>query len=442
MATTPLTKWLYPPWYQTKMEKWRRGETDKDGNPTPGYHGEESLEKLSSPQVHRLLVYLRLDSLPSLFTFIALLGPDKEARVVNTTEEYSATEKGGDKVTTQPITRRPLEVHGLRILELTERTSSVMQVTEGEEYYSERDPVVNAFRTFSQLNGVAASGKVSIVPEPSYAEALRKEASDASSDFVLIPWSEHGSVTEDTSAPFPAASAQDRRGGRGAHLDFVNKALEGPACDTGVLISHGPGGAGPAGSGRPHRVYVPFFGGADDRAALRLAMQLANNPHVALSVVHFSWAAHDDDGGSGDEEVDAPPRAHLAAPGSSTDDGGGDTEAPRRKAAEGASAQDLALLSTLRPSAPRRPPGLMSFLELSVTRGTAVAEAVAGAAGSPRGPGDVVVVGRAHPGLGDAQVGRGGDRRGTVGVVADRLLGGGVGGTMLVVKAGGAGLQW
>ncbi|ROV91064.1 hypothetical protein VMCG_09584 [Cytospora schulzeri] len=489
VATTPLTNWLYPPWYQTKMEKWRRGETDKDGNPMPGFHGEDSAEKLNSAQVHRLLVYLRLDSLPSLFTFISLLGPDKEAKLLNATEEYEVTEKGEDQVTTQPITKRPLEVHGLRILELTERTSSVMQVTEGEEYYSERDPVVNAFRTFSQLNDVAVSGRVSIVPESSYAETLTREASDTSSDFVLVPWSEYGSITEDASVPF-LTSAQDRYNGRG-HLDFINRTLENPTCNTGIFINHGFGGIGPAErpnnnnnllrraksasimKDKSHQIFVPFFGGVDDRVALRFALQLAGNPNVVLTVAHFSWAAHEDE--SGDEVDMPPPKGHVVVSGSSHDDGAptevGSGSGSGRAAGSGTvnnapvkiieetSAQDLALLSSLQRSSSSSSPlsrqlsGRLTLTEISVTRATAVAEAVAAArrqvgCSSPPNAGDIVVVGRAHAGLDGGggqqhvETGGAGDLRRTVGVVAERFLSGGVKASVLVVKAGGAGLQW
>lgn len=495
------------------MEKWRRGETDKDGNPISfNSDREESYQKLSSTQVRRLLVHLRLDSLPSLFTFIALLADDKEAKELKAIEEEDPTEKGEDQLTTQPMAKRPLEVHGLRILELTERTSSVMQVTEGEEYYSARDPVVNAFRTFSQLNDVAVSGRVAIVPESSYAETLTRQAADVSSDFVLVPWSEYGSITEDASVPF-LTSAQDRYNGRG-HLDFINRTLEGAVCNTGVFINHGFGGMGPAERPSPdddsnnsnnnshgltfnlgrarsaatlsihsqrgdaaatlpvrdktHNIFLPFLGGLDDRVALRLALQLARNPHVILTVAHLSWTADDDDDDVDDQIVEVPSRAHILEGGSkiNSNSGGGGagggapgvssgrgaTKGGREpvKVVEEASAQDLALLSSLQSSLPRRLSGRVTFTEVSVTRRTAAAEAVAHArrhvGGSPRNAGDVVIVGRAHRGLGDegqAGVGGAGELRRAVGLVAEQLLlNGAVKASLLVVKAGGAGLQW
>ncbi len=161
MSTTPLTKLLYPLWYQQKLEKWRRGEIDWDGNPltSEAASNRESLEKLSqTQQVRRLVVYLRLESLPGLFTFISLLGG--EGRPKGPAEDATAPAASE----TRP--RRPLEVHGIRMLELTERTSSVMQVTESDEC-APRDPVVNTFRTFSPLRDVAVSGRVAVVPNDS-----------------------------------------------------------------------------------------------------------------------------------------------------------------------------------------------------------------------------------------------------------------------------------
>lgn len=458
MATTPLTKWLYPPWYQNKMEKWRRGEIDKDGNPirSASSSGGDYAEKMSSAQIRRLFVYLRLDSLPSLFTFIALLGADKEAQG---TDPEDTKGSGEDQVSSDSSAKRPLEVHGLRILELTERTSSVMRVTEGEEYYSERDPVVNAFRTFSRLNDVAVSGKVAVVPTSSYAETLTKQAADVASDFVLVPWSEYGSITEDTSV-LDVTSTQERFTGR-THLEFVNQVLLNNVCNTGIFINRGFGGP----SDRPslkrahsvlsvhsqsprdpgtlapikdktHQLFLPFFGGVDDRVALRFALRLAKNPHVTLAVAHFSWAGAD----SGDE-VDVPGKAVLVG------GGGGEKNSGAFKVIDETSAQDAALLASLGHSLPRELVGRVTISEVSVTRGTAAAEAVSRArmlvGNAPRNAGDIVVVGRTHRDLGDdlAEVG-GSELRRTVGVVAEQLVDGGVKASLLVVKAGGASLHW
>lgn len=324
VTTTPVTKWLYPPWYQKKLERWRRGEIDWDGNPIyPEAKG--SMDQLESTSVHRVLVHLRLDNLPSVFTLIALLGrtTDPEPSQAQSDDKTSGAEDGVLQPQTKPpMGRRHLEVHGLRMLELTDRTSSVMQVTEGNDL-SESDPVVNVFRTFSQLHEVAVSGKVAVVPTHAYAETLADKAHDVASDLVVIPWSHTGSLAEDQFSP-QSVSQQDRFSDR-SHLDFVNGALRNASCSAAVFIDNGFGGPGPGAAkpqrpglvrnvsllsmrsqretatlflmDRTHHVFMPFLGGSDDRTALRFVLQLAKNRLVTVTIANIKWrpqAAADD----------------------------------------------------------------------------------------------------------------------------------------------------
>jgi hypothetical protein len=283
VATTPLTTVLYPPWYRKKLEAWKRGEIDWDGNRLfPEYDSEhDSLEKLKSTSVRRLLVYLRLDSLPSLFTFVSLLGGE------------------------EPV-KPALQVHGLRMLELTERTSSVMKSSEADEY-TVRDPVVNAFRTFAQLNHVAVSGDVSVIPESSYAETIIGKASDMSSDLVLIPWSETGTISEGDQSHFLSEIHSTDRFANGPQMSFMRTVLDTARCNTVVFINRGFGPA-PAHDSRSlqrtisglsihhevtvspvtdlkRHVFFPFFGGPDDRVALRLVLQLAYSTSISATIV-------------------------------------------------------------------------------------------------------------------------------------------------------------
>jgi len=39
--------------------------------------------------------------------------------------------------------------------------------------------------------------------------------------------------------------------------------------------------------GRGHHLFVPFFGGPDGKMAVRLVLQLAENPEVTATIVHF-----------------------------------------------------------------------------------------------------------------------------------------------------------
>ncbi len=464
VATTPLTKALYPPWYQKKVERWRRGEIDWDGNPiessTSSSRGDPT-EKLSESQIRRLLVYLRLDSLPGLFTFIALLGASSHKTVKH--EEPAGEAQAGEEI---HIKKRPLEVHGLRIIELTDRTSSVMHVTEGEEFYSQRDPVVNAFRAFTQLHDLAVAGRVAVVPVDSYADTLTNQASEVSSDFALIPWGEYGSVTEDQSVPFAVNASERFRGP--TNLDFVHQTLQKSltTCNAGIFIDNGFGGARPAERNellrttsamsvrsyrdtaalpvvnKNHHIFFPFIGGVDDRVALRIVLQLAKSPHVTVSIVHINWTSdvHDasDTGDLSEQKSKSP------AIGST-----------RKEVEEEISAQDLALLHTLQSSLAEDLVGRVVFSEINVSRTSAIAETVALAqrtvGKTPKNAGDIVVLGRRHARLGElttntessASTSYAGtpDLKKTVGSITEQLLVGGIKASVLVIQAGGRGLD-
>lgn len=155
-ATTPLTSLLYPPWYQRKIEAWKRGEIDWDtGLPLDIFSSDVDHQKSQSAKVRSLLVYLRLDNMPTLLAFISLLGT-KPAGIVP--REHPTVEKSSP-VEDSEVKPRGVEVHGLRLLELTERSSTVMKVSEVDEF-SYFDPILNAFRILGQLLNIAVTGEV------------------------------------------------------------------------------------------------------------------------------------------------------------------------------------------------------------------------------------------------------------------------------------------
>jgi hypothetical protein len=71
----PIVSTLYPHWYQVKLEAWKRGEIDWEGNRlTLGGDSDTALiEKSESSEVTKLLAYLRLDNMPGIMAFISQL---------------------------------------------------------------------------------------------------------------------------------------------------------------------------------------------------------------------------------------------------------------------------------------------------------------------------------------------------------------------------------
>jgi hypothetical protein len=317
-VSSPLTAFFYPPWYQKKVESWRRGEIDWDtGKPladseTP----RDSIhhEKLAAEKIKRLTVYLRLDSMPSLLAFTSLFGgnADAPAPKVHPSKVITPSKDSSTVSTTQEVIspNRPVEAYGLRLLNLTDRGSSVMQVSEIESYTA-YDPVVNTFRTFGRLHNLAVSGEVLVVPESSFAETLSTRASD--SDFLILPWSETGGMSEQA---IIEDSGTKNKLATSSYTSFVHAALDQASTPVAVLINKNFGGSknkdkksnmrltrtvssvslhssrdkditAPI-ADRSHHIFLAFFGGRDDRAALRLVLQIATNPHVTASLFHFT----------------------------------------------------------------------------------------------------------------------------------------------------------
>ena len=81
-ATTPIVSVLYPPWYQVKIAAWRRGEIDWDtGAPiSPSDTDESTKRQASMKRVGRMLVYLRLDSMPTILNLLSLFGSSSAAQ--------------------------------------------------------------------------------------------------------------------------------------------------------------------------------------------------------------------------------------------------------------------------------------------------------------------------------------------------------------------------
>lgn len=406
-ATTPLVSALYPPWYQQKLGAWKRGEIDWDGNrlvpdSNSSEQGDASLEKHSGNEIRKLLVYLRLDSLPSLFTFVALLGGDQAGQAVKKIHPQKASkgthEEGREETSrTSALYKRPLEVHGLRFRDLTERQSSVMKESEVEDI-SIVDPVVNAFHTFGQLHNVAVSGEVQIVPEGSYAEILTRAASTQASDMVLLPWSESGALVE-VGNPF-LESAQSFFTSV-THNQFIANFLARVPCNAAIFVNNGFGAlprpepkllhrvattlslrstAGQATApilDRSHHIFFPFFGGPDDRVALRFVLRLAQNSSVTATILNVTGGEP-----AGELQSDTPGQTNPESPGSISH------------------SAEQTFFAAIRDSLPLElePRVVFDTLDSVQPLADAISRARAEVGLTPKNAGDVVVVGRSHPG--------------------------------------------
>ncbi|KAL2785051.1 Sodium/hydrogen exchanger family-domain-containing protein [Aspergillus keveii] len=315
-ATTPLTTLLYPKWYQDKVDRWRRGEIDWDSNPVQNSERSDSVaaakEHLQSNKIRRLLVYLRLDGLSTICTLAALLGPNQPPTPKvhpEKTPEGRTAEQGAEESAVNEEEDTSLKVHGIRLMELTDRDSSVMKVSEVDEQ-SLWDPVINTFRAFGQWHNISIMAGVSVVPEHTYADTVLGMSRENFADLLLIPWSETGALSEHQGG---LDMDEHNRFANGPYAGFVSNILTQSSCNVGVLVersmytrnakarpalqrtlsARSMGSAiytSPAAT-RSHHIVLPFFGGDDDRFALQFVLQLAQNDQVTATIIHIDLPA-------------------------------------------------------------------------------------------------------------------------------------------------------
>ena len=447
-ATTPLVSLLYPHWYQVKIEAWKRGEIDWDGNRlnTADLEDEDtiSLDKLQGSQISKLLTYLRLDSMPGVLTLVSLLGTHTASTTISKTHPARQGSEAPD-LSSVRSSKHPVRVHGIRLMELGDRESSVMKASEIEEYTA-KDPIVNTFRTFGYLNKMAVSGALLLAPEASFAATLADKAKAISADLVLIPWAESEAVNEEMA---PLSSRGDSRFANGTYSQFVSTTLRYSSSNTAVFIDRGfssqrsndppktPRNVTELSSRSMaelptlpptdlgHHIFFPYFGSEDDKLALRFILQLAENPAVTATIVHFELPD------TITEKIEnTVPEISTESKFEATA-----TTAPVH------SSRYAAFFSTLRDSLPSQLSSRIVFETLSSTAPLCDAHRFA-IRETGTNSGDLIVLGR-NSRLGStfrAEVGEAGSTFGSeakksLGLVAERMVGGGLNASLLVIKS-------
>lgn len=457
-ATTPLTKALYPHWYQVKIEAWKRGEINWEGNPVSDDGGSSepdgsTMGKADSSEVIRLLAYLRLDNMPGVVALVSLLA--KPLSVASTTRIHHAKREDTCRQGSADANfarTRPLQVHGLRLTLLTDRDSSVMKVAEMEEY-ALRDPVVNTFRTFGQLRNFPVSGDILLVPEESYATSLVEKASDVAADMVLIPWSISGTLSE-----YQTDTTMSRFAS-GSFTHFVTATLNQAPCTTAIFVDNGFSNKNTvkqpmtltrtisALSARDmrripsvqintgHHIFFPYLGSEDDKAALRFVLQLAKDPTVTATIVHYKLPG----GLEADPKTPSSPEiSRMTATPS--------TPAWRTAISASQSPACAAFFDSMRDSLPE---ALASRVVFETTTSSILLEHILERAkeefeSSPKDTGDLVMLGRnaaMDPIFKTGEIEKGGaalesEARQALGILAAGMLGSSSKASLLVIRAG------
>jgi K+:H+ antiporter len=290
-ATTPIVSYLYPPHLHTRATATGSSFVDvRDHMDDEG--GIDDCTMTTKPDEdavfkRRFTVVLdKLEHLPSLMAITTLLQPSSPA--------YSPIESTPRQ---SPGKEAEVSTHfgALRLIELSDRPSDLLK-TSATDALLHTDPLIAIFRTFSELNGLPVSASLSIEPFESLATSVTEHVRVVGTQLVLVPWlpsaltpdnpAEHGAhnpALDRSGTPFDAFFRMDRSTSL-PHSHFVRSVFAQAGTNVALLIGRAPFAAL---RGQTH-VFLPFFGGPDDRLALDFVMQLCADPRVRATVIRMA----------------------------------------------------------------------------------------------------------------------------------------------------------
>ena len=270
--TTPVVNLIYPPKYRNYVLGTDIAHTTKDDR-----EGETSLSDTSEGSEdegwrYRFAVVLdEFNHMPGIMALTKLVAPPAS--------EDPASRVGKSKKTT---------VNALRLIELSERTSSIIKSSITDTLIS-TDPLVGVFKMFGEQSDMPVSASLSVVSQDEWARAVTTHAERHASQLILIPWippslastADHSEKAEPN--PFDTffgVSAKDDSAST-LHSHFVRGVFRHSKTDVALFVDLGDN----AGTNGQQHVLLPFFGGPDDRLALEFVVQLCANPRISATVI-------------------------------------------------------------------------------------------------------------------------------------------------------------
>ncbi|KAI9320507.1 Sodium/hydrogen exchanger family-domain-containing protein [Dichotomocladium elegans] len=240
--TTPVVIKLYPEWYQKMRAEVMRGVQgggDSDGS---GGGVEVLSAKVSTigglavqPRYCLVTMLNELEMVPPTMAVIRLLNDEREKR-------------------------EALELHTLRLLELTDRATDIMKIRDQRETLR-NDPVLNVIRTFAPLIGVDdLQTRLEFLARHEFVKVVSDHGECHAADMILLPWSVVQTDAEDP---------------------FLQDVIAAPRTPVGLLLDRGLG-TPKDDDESDARVVVPFAGGPDDREALLFALRLHQARQVTV----------------------------------------------------------------------------------------------------------------------------------------------------------------
>ncbi|KAG9051034.1 K(+)/H(+) antiporter [Tulasnella sp. UAMH 9824] len=301
--TTPLTLWIYPPHVRNRITGAVPHDSTSGTQPTLPYH-----PTVDGLKTRFTIVLHKMEHVPILMNLVQYLQPPIALTGSQSSDSTKKEKEAVSPVVTADGTPK-VSIDALRLMELSQRTSDVMKNI-GQDELAHRDTVLSVFRTFGSLNQIPVASALSVVTEDEYAGVVASRAQQFDSDLVIIPWSfgttvhgdEKEGITATTVGPssgfghtlthnpfeglFGKSQAYDRAGAV-SYSHFIRRVFAESPTDVGLFIDSGLSSFEGAGIYGQH-VFLPFFGGPDDRLALEYVVQMCMHPSVSATIIRIT----------------------------------------------------------------------------------------------------------------------------------------------------------
>ncbi|KAI9490909.1 Sodium/hydrogen exchanger family-domain-containing protein, partial [Zychaea mexicana] len=278
--TTPVVIKLYPEWYQKQ-----RAEAIRDAN-APSVHPSTAIPNKESSMAFgsgagvdkfSLVTMLnRLETVPSMMALIKHLKQPKST---------FATMPGGSNDDARYLSHM-VELHALRLLELTERASDVMKIRNQRET-QRYDPVLNVIRTFASVLGIdSLRTRLEFRAPNEFIKTISDHSEQVEADMILLPWTSNRPAipaianADNDIDPIDQYMATGLPSSSQHHqypvpdVEFATAAFAIDHTIVGLFIDRGLGLIQDQEVTSRTKIIVPFIGGSDDRAALVFALRL------------------------------------------------------------------------------------------------------------------------------------------------------------------------
>ncbi|KAJ3866946.1 Sodium/hydrogen exchanger family-domain-containing protein [Lentinula novae-zelandiae] len=309
--TTPLVLLFYPAKHRSRIVVEDLG-SNIIASSDPSTEGDELTNKFA-------LVLDQIDQLPAAMIVTRLLCPtitftDSKAEIF----APSLDEKSLPIIPYQaslPITplSSPISLTLLRLIELSNRTSAVLK-----SHLAHTDPVVSVFKTFACLLGgglkvLKLKVDIDVSPRDEFTAVIKDRVRENGTGMIVIPWASgsHSTDAEESEihgvrnpfdSVFTSSESKDQIMSSVLYSEFIRNIFLTAPCDVSLFVDRGPSGTSTtSGVGPDSLLVLPFFGGPDDRLALKMLVKIcAGHEDVRAIAVRVSTGTQDEN----EEEFD------------------------------------------------------------------------------------------------------------------------------------------